>query len=873
MALQLFVQLLAMLFCSLSIGLLARKLLLRNLDWSPRVVLFSFFMGFALQILVLLNLVYAGLPVRWTFWLCPAIAVAGYFLAGADFKGAWKASLSLRRESILMVFVLVFVFVAQSISAIWAGHDNYYGLAHIDHFNYTITSEYLRQAEFAGAGEDLQETPWLLRVTHTREQRLGQSVLQAYLGSLSFGSTKDAYAGAVAFCVALLALGAYGLARAISLSRPMALGAALWTGFCPGITQMHLDGFMSQSCSAFVFPWLMLLPLRRLGFFPYVLQSAVPLSFLLTTYTELFPIGIAVLGLATVAAQGISLRSIGSVTGSALLSMVLVPAFLQRAITFLTLQYTSATSRGPQWESLAPDSGTIFGWASILLGVPFVSPGTQYRILVVLGLLLLIACAAGLFSCSLRTRLYLGAITSSVWLFLAILLSNPDFVRYPFQKILVTFAFLWIVLSVYGIAHTAAWLYRTTSIPVERLFVAGTLAVVATLALSGYLRNHAKVFVQEGILKTLGDPALREAFRAGSSNPDNIYLIKETDGLVAAWLSFHTFRSKTFYDAPSLADIPTPSGLYRFSSLPPNVPFTLISRFGVRDRSTRLAKPEVMIYNPQRQDSSGDSFWYWLGDTLTIDIGRWEDATEPKSYALSFVAEPGPANPSPRRVMNLINVRDSTMASLEITGRQELKVPVLLYPGLNKFRLDSSEPTEHLVKIPGDDRKHMTRLFDFSVADGGSNTLPNAAPLTVLAPATPALSVVNPQGKDQAGDKFWYWVGDTAQVKLAIPVDSKERALRLTFRAEAGPANPIPARTVRVRNSERKFERVFSFTGVTFIDVVVPVVPGDNRYLLEVVSPTDQTVKIPGDPRKHMVRVSDLSVTNVRVVAASGPGK
>jgi hypothetical protein len=826
----------------------------------------------ALQVILLQNLVYVGLRVQWTFWLCPLLGGLTWYVSGRDLLEGWRSSPALRRESIVMGFILVFIFVAQSISAVWAGHDNYYGLAHIDHFNYTITSEYLRHAEFGGAGQDPQDTVWLLKVNQTREQRLGQSILQAYLGAVSFTSTKDAYAGAVAFCVSLLALGAYGIARSVSLSRPYAMGAALWTGLAPGITQMHLDGFMSQSCSAFVFPWLMLLPRLRIPLRGFLILSGIPLALLLVTYTEVYPIGIAVFGLATVASQGISIRSIGSVLGSVLLSSVILPAYLPRAISFMTTQYATASAKAPQLEVLAPDAGTVFGWVSILLNVPLVSPGLEYRILVFLGLALIVSCAAGLFSSSLRNRVYLGAITAGAWLFLSILLSNPDFVRYPYQKILVTFAFLWIVLSVCGIAHTARWLQRLRVPMIRPAFVFGTFAVLFLLASAGYIRHHLGVFRQDGMLQVLGNPTLREAFRFASTHPSATYLIKESDGMVAAWLAYHTFHSKSYYDAPSLSDLPIPSGLFRFSTPPADLQPTLISRNGIRDASTRLPIPDILVSNPQGQDVAGSSVWYWLGDALTIEVGRWDGSTTPKTVTLSFTAEPGPANPSPNRSFNVISARDASLTKVEITGTKTVKVPVVLYPGLNKLQVESVDPIEHVVKLPGDARKHLTRLSNFSTSEGGS------APLSVAASqpsagATPEVTVVNPQGKDGSGDKFWYWVGREAQLQVPLSPDSPDRAFRLKLRAEAGPANPNPARKIRLRRVGQKFERVYSFNGVTLVDVVIPVTPGENTYLLEALEPTVQTVKIPGDARNHMVRVSDISIARVKVMPTAPGGK
>ena len=250
------------------------------------------------------------------------------------------------------------VFSLQSVSGILEGPANYYGKGHIDHLNYTFISEFLKNEPFSTPDIEMQKRPWLVKALQNKNLRIGQSVAQAYLASLSFVSAKDAYAALCSFLIAILALTVFVLAQSFSLSRPYCVLASLWVGLAPSTTRIHLDGFLSQTSVLFVFPLIIIwarLAGENIRF--RITTGAILVSYLLVSYTELLVIGLFLLALLSIGLAILwSPRQLvisAVVTG---IGLLLVPAYLPRAYLFTVTQYSVANASPPGLEMQAPAS-------------------------------------------------------------------------------------------------------------------------------------------------------------------------------------------------------------------------------------------------------------------------------------------------------------------------------------------------------------------------------------------------------------------------------------------------------------------------------------------------------------------------------------
>jgi hypothetical protein len=840
-------------------------------SWPRSVVLFG--AGFAAQIILLQNLTYLDNPIQSSFLLPFVIGIIGLWRFVAAWQSQGFVEQSFRKNSIYAGAVFLGVFSLQSISALMAGPSNYYGKGHIDHLNYAFISEYLRTEPFSMPEADMQKQAWLVKASQQRNNRIGQSVAQAYTASLSFVSAKEAYGGLCSFFLGLLAVALFVLAQSFSLSRPYCILAACWVGLAPATTRIHLEGFLSQTATLFVFPLFILWArLNHESIRFKIVSGGILVSYLLVSYTEYFVIGLFLLFLLTLASTVTwSRRQLAISTATVSLGLFLVPAYLPRAYRFALEQYSYAAGLSQAVEVLAPDGGTVYGWARALIQIPPFPQPLERPATVAAGCLLLGLCACGLFSRSRRNRLFLAASTLTPLVFLGVLLSAQVLAKYPFQKICDSFAFLWILLAMRGISLLAIVARRTWG------EVAPSLAAIAPglfllFALFGFAAQHRLVAMQFSSLAVVGKREFKDTLRYVREHPERSVVIRHEHPLAVGWIAYEARASRVYIVSAGLSDIPLAPGSHVFSKVPESLErATFVTINGYRDETTSEGVPNIEIDNPQGQDGLGGEHWYWLGDAMNVDIFRWSGES-PQEYELTFRGQAGPAHPSPMRTLRLTNLRTGQEETLRFTGEAKLSVAVVLVRGKNTFRLESVEPLEHVNRIANDPRKHLSRLDRFALgkpksvhADDPRLSQMNSRDSTPL----PLLVPHNPQREDRLGDASWYWIGREMELEVNRGDASKQNFVyELEFDVQAGPANPDPKRKIRIRNLFDKRATEYEFIGTGKATAVFTAAPGVTRLAIEVVSPTEQKVHIPNDPRNHMVRASDFKVKLIRGNAA-----
>ncbi|MFN0105245.1 MAG: hypothetical protein ACKV2U_24560 [Bryobacteraceae bacterium] len=836
-------------------------------QWRRSVILFG--AGFAVQILLLQNLMYLDIPIQYSFPLPAAVGLYGLWRLIGQWRSATHFDANFRIQFRYGAAIFLVVFSLQSASVIMQGPENYYAKGHIDQLNYGGLSEFIKIEPFSMSDAEMEKQPWLIKASQQKNKRIGQSVAQAYVASLSFVSTKESYGALCSFLVALLALATFVLAQTFSIGRPYCVLAALWVALAPSTTRIHLDGFLSQAAVLFVFP-MILIWARLTGESDRfrMVAGGILLSFLFVAYTEFFVIAIFLLVLLTAGLTFLrSHRQIEISGAAAAIGVLLVPAYLPRAYSFAIDQYSFASGLSPAVEVLAPDGGTVYGWAKALVEFPVAPAQVERQITTAVGFLLLGLCCFGLFSRSRRNRLLLAAAAVTPTVFLSVILSAQVLAKYPFQKICDSFAFLWVLLAIRGISLIA--------VSARRQWGAAAPSVVAVvpggfllLAFFGYLSEHRLVATHYSSLALVNRKEYKETLQYVAAHPERTYVIRHPHGLAAGWLAYEGRRSKVYVVSGALSDITLSPGSQTFTKIPDVIDrVTFISINGYRDETTNGGVPDIEVDNPQGQDGGGSARWYWLGNALNVDVFCWT-GDKAQEYSLSFNAEPGPANPSPSRTILLTSLRTGQEQPLRFVGLTRLAVPVVILRGKNTFRVESTEPLEHVNRIPNDPRKHLSRLFDFTLSSPKAITDgdPRLSQLTSkdLVPL-PLLTPHNPQLEDRAGDQTWYWVGKQMELEVVrLDKSTQKLVYELTFDAQAGPANPDPKRKIRIRNAADSRATEFSFTASGQPTAVFTAAPGSTRLIIEVLSPTEQKVKIPNDPRNHMVRASNFRVKTVR---------
>jgi hypothetical protein len=841
-----------------------KRLLKIDSPWSLSLCTLLFGAGFAVQILILQNLVYCNFPIDSTFLIPAVIGLYGLFRLT-------KELLPLPRVDVkFAIAILLSIFFLQASTAFIESPAFYYGKGHTDQFNYANIAEFVLTQPFHSSPSDIHFQPWLTRAHEFKEMRIGQSVAQAYTAALSFSNAKEAYATLSSFCLALLALVTFSLARAIALPRNLAAIGAVWTGLAPALTRYHLEGFLSQTVTLFILPFLALwarTTTRQPGY--AIAIPAVALAYLLVCYVELLPVGLAVFGsLALYRLFRSSARTIAPSAAAVFLSLALVPYAVVSSYRFMVIQLERAGQRHQTLEVQAALAGTIPGWIQGLVDFPFLTYPLQ--ILTALALIVLAAVAA--YKASARNRIFLIALLAPPLVILAYLFMQDPMAKYPFAKIQDSFVYVWVLLPLAGVSRLRTALRNF--IPPARLVAVPAIFVL--FAAAGTYRHHHPILRHAGGLQSLQAKEVVSAIQYAESHPGQTYLVKSTDPLVAGWLVYHARNSKVYLSPPRLADLSLNKNAHEFTRVPDHVPgMILLSDGGVRSQSTTGGVPTLDISNKQGQERDTNDVWYWMGDNMELEINRWDDDPRPVQCQLKMRIDPGPSHPSRYRRMRLTSSRTGLANIIETNAGQTPIVPIILAPGRNPFFLELLEPSQPTVILPHDTRKLMVRIINPSLGDPRPIDKPDLALASSLAsgvPSLPQIVAANPQGEDKSGAGSWFWVKKRMELKInRSDADPADHLYQLSFRASAGFANPSPVRTLRLTHTETGTETILKVNGESSLDLSLNLKPGPNRLTLEIVEDLPHAVKVPGDPRVHMLRAEEFTLRFLRPNAPDKP--
>lgn len=714
--LVLFVQvgLLLITFAGLG-GLTLRLLVPRGAVVTERDAWLASVSGVTLGWLALQNLVYFNVPVSRTAWLLLATACFGLSRWGSvSFsKQGLKA---LRRMSVAALLV---TFV-QGAALAYHGPRDYYGFAHTDQVSYVKLAEFVAHTPFqTPLGSD---TPvWMVKAQDLKVMRIGQSVAHAYLAVVSLTDAKQAYGAMSVLFVVLLAVAAMMMARSLGLGVTLASATGAWVGVLPAVTLMHLDGFFSQTSVMFVIPSLVVAAfvIRHRPALGLVAMTALT-GWVLSAYTEVFPIIFACAALVGLAVTGLRpLWRMPLVLSAPVLAVLLVPAYSLNALRFVAMQYGVASHAGGMLDGLVPWSGSLYGWAEHFVLVP--DRLVQARgVATLAGLVLLLLVLVGVVVQTLEKRAVLVAVGAPVAGALAALLARPSFPGYPFAKISVMGLPLAAYLIVRGlhslVGEVPAQVGRMGRRPaasarrVVRSRRTATMVLVALLvcaSLPGTVAKQLAVVRNTDILEVVNTPGTRKLFSELEDSPGRAFVLRERHPILNAWLAYHARHARLFSAVEVVGDREMPSDRFAFRQLPhPLGGISLLSGAGLTNLDLADGRYLVDVANPQGVERSEGITFYWLGDSLLFHLDSF--ASEARTARLSFKASPGPAHPLAARTLKLSGGGWSEERTFAETTWVSFDLPVPA--GASVWRLDVVSPTEWLVKLPHDHRKHMVHI-------------------------------------------------------------------------------------------------------------------------------------------------------------------
>lgn len=253
--------------------------------------------GLSVIILVLQNLVYLNVPLRYS--------VGWFWVAGGIMWGI----LLLRKRELTWIFlksfpgklflVAVFVYSVHSLGLFLLGARYYVGRAWIDQFNYTMTAHYLMNFRVHYHNlHDVIEHPFLFSALSKTSSRIGEVIYQGFVALSGDFDAKIAFEAAILVFPPLVAWVIYLLGHFIGFSKRLSLWVALVSAGLPAVAYIHLECFFSQAlCIPFLLVWPMIVSYATQSFyFKRIILAALLFSAAVSIYTEflMFFLGISI---------------------------------------------------------------------------------------------------------------------------------------------------------------------------------------------------------------------------------------------------------------------------------------------------------------------------------------------------------------------------------------------------------------------------------------------------------------------------------------------------------------------------------------------------------------------------------------------------
>jgi hypothetical protein len=531
-------QLVAIFGCCLGVGLTLFPFVPKSLSALSKL-LFSFVGGLFLTVLVLQNLIYLGVPVRISAWFLVSLAAFQFYLARRNWV-SWIQTVRTNVDIQVVSVVVIAMITFHSAVPIKQGLESYYGKAHPDQLSYVLLAEFLKEEPYKTNIRDVGRQPWLVIPVNLKEERIGQSVINAEISVLSQTNAESGYAATIIFFLLSLAICLYAMLRDIGIDRFQAGLGAFFPTILPVITRLTLDGFLSQTAVLFVFAFFgNLLRRGELNTKSFTLFFSLGLAYLIAAYSELAPLGFCcfLLGVFLIRPEIFRHKRL-MVWCTILFVAFLNPFYIRNLITFLSVQYHTAAI-GRFMDELVPHILTVDGWSGLLFGAvnphwrPFFDlAGILFAGVAVIGFLLLRRSDKSVFGSILLPAL--GIIS-----YLATRVPLPV---YPIAKLIFSFSPFICVLACSAISRLALSKVNHFASSM-RISILVLLVVVAA---GGSIKEYRGVVKNREFVGPLRNPRFLAVCQRLESLRDEKVLLCEGDPVRLAWLCYHARKNNVY---------------------------------------------------------------------------------------------------------------------------------------------------------------------------------------------------------------------------------------------------------------------------------------------------------------------------------------
>jgi hypothetical protein len=289
--------------------------------------------------------VVADLPIRVTApWFWVVLAVGWLALLGSP-----SGRRSVRAIPLRVLVLALGVFVVQGAGVISNGVAAYRGDLQSDQYHYVVLAQFLMDEPYSTGWTELGNRPWLAMPLALKEDRIGQSVLHAFLAATARSDALNMFfpvslLGPTLICPAALLLGAR-----LGLRRELRAAAAVAAGLSPAMAFILGTGFLSQVlCVPLLVAFLAaVIPLAHGRRGTPLLGAAVTFALAVSVYTEFVVLFLGVGAVALFAGRfrgSITTRRLAGVGCVLVLALLLNPVAVSGAATVIR----RTVAHGPQ---------------------------------------------------------------------------------------------------------------------------------------------------------------------------------------------------------------------------------------------------------------------------------------------------------------------------------------------------------------------------------------------------------------------------------------------------------------------------------------------------------------------------------------------
>jgi hypothetical protein len=619
---------------TLAVGVPVRWAIGRCRPLEERAWVEAPFVGIAAVVVPLQALVYCHVPVRYS---APVLwAVAAVLWAGLCWRGHLGASLRQLPRGLFATCLALYL--VHGLGLLLTGARHYVARGWTDVFNYTVMAEFLARHDVHMPLREIGHRPYLWKGVELAYDRIGQSVLHAFHAVSSGGTTRVTFEPTILLFPPLLLLAVYALARRWRLLPGRAFLCGLAAALLPGMTLLHLEGFLSH-CLALPLLLASLLALdehqRRRDWASAVL-AALLLAATANVYTEFLPVivGAPLLFLATARQRGwgLALTCLLLALSPFLLNPLFVP-HLMHIVDRMDMRFLEG----------------VYAWALEVEGIERIwfgdvvgaAPAWLHPVLRPAALGLLVLGGYGLVQAGMRCLTDLEepgaepAPSRGLALSLLGLLALPFLVlardaQHPYQvyKLVLTASPLFVLgLGLLARRANAARLGRLVPLPL----LAGVAAAGLTATVLMVLRVTDAKSPERFRGRLLADPAVRELTDYLERLQGRDIAYHQTDGVTStgfylnSWIAYHARHNRLwlanpfFNDGDDLSAIPDLRPITDLNTLPPDVLF--------------LTRRGTVFLQPQGGFGAQRTLWqnrsYVLWSARTADLAMIANVTNP----------------------------------------------------------------------------------------------------------------------------------------------------------------------------------------------------------------------------------------------------